>query len=98
MTRFPGFRPATFQFLRDLGRNNEKVWFEASREVYEREVREPMRRLVEALDARLALIAPRVVTSSRLVDRPCCDFEVLAPHAAPSPHSMVYGSRGGLAI
>ena len=61
MAGFGGFRPAAFQFLRDLGRNNEKTWFEAHREVYERELREPMRRLVETLDARLGGIAPEIV-------------------------------------
>jgi len=59
--RFAGFRPAAFTFLRDLSRNNDKLWFEEHREVYEREVREPMRRLVAALDARLATIAPEIV-------------------------------------
>ena len=58
---FGGFRPATFQFLQDLARNNQKPWFEAHRDVYERELREPMRRLVAALDARLAAIAPEIV-------------------------------------
>lgn len=58
---FAGFRPAAFRFLRDLGRHNEKAWFEANRGVYEREVRDPMRLLVEALDARLASIAPEIV-------------------------------------
>ena len=58
---FGGFRPAAFQFLRDLARHNQKDWFEANREVYERELREPMRRLVEALDARLGRIAPEIV-------------------------------------
>jgi len=48
MAGFGGFRPAAFQFLRDLARNNRANWFEANRDVYEREVREPMRRLVEA--------------------------------------------------
>ncbi len=61
MAGFEGFRPAAFQFLRDLARNNEKTWFEAHRDVYEREVREPMRRLVETLDARLGGIAPEIV-------------------------------------
>ncbi|PYN84112.1 MAG: hypothetical protein DMD87_28885 [Candidatus Rokuibacteriota bacterium] len=46
MAGFGGFRPAAFQFLRDLARNNEKTWFEANRDVYEREVRDPMRQLV----------------------------------------------------
>ena len=58
---FGGFRPAAFRFLRDLARNNQKAWFEANREVYEREVREPMRRLVETLDAKLGSIAPEIV-------------------------------------
>ena len=61
MARFGGFRPGAFQFLRDLGRNNEKVWFEAHRDVYEREVREPMRLLVETFDARLRSLAPEIV-------------------------------------
>ena len=61
MAGFGGFRPAAFRFLRDLERNNEKAWFEANRDVYEREVREPMRLLVETLDARLGSIAPEIV-------------------------------------
>jgi uncharacterized protein (TIGR02453 family) len=65
MAGFEGFRPAAFRFLRDLARNNEKAWFEANRDVYEREVRDPMRRLVETLDARLASIAPEIVGDPR---------------------------------
>ena len=62
---FNGFRPAAFDFLRDLARNNRKDWFEANRDVYEREVRDPMRRLVEALDTRLASIAPEIIGDPR---------------------------------
>lgn len=65
MTGFGGFRPAAFKFLRDLERNNEKAWFEANRDVYEREVRKPMRQLVEMLDAKLASIAPEIVGDPR---------------------------------
>ena len=61
MAGFGGFRPAALRFLRDLARNNEKLWFEANRDVYEREVREPMRLLVETLDAKLGGIAPEIV-------------------------------------
>jgi uncharacterized protein (TIGR02453 family) len=61
MAGFGGFRPAAFRFLRDLARNNEKPWFEGNRDVYEREVRDPMRLLVETLDARLGSIAPEIV-------------------------------------
>jgi uncharacterized protein (TIGR02453 family) len=65
VTGFGGFRPAAFRFLRDLGRNNEKPWFEANRHVYEEEVREPMRQLVETLDARLRSIAPEIIGDPR---------------------------------
>jgi Conserved hypothetical protein (DUF2461) len=61
MADFAGFRPAAFRFLRDLARNNQKVWFEANRGAYEREVRDPMRLLVETLDAKLGSIAPEIV-------------------------------------
>src|SRR5438876_7274507 len=61
MAGFGGFRPAAFRFLRDLERNNAKAWFEANRDVYEQEVREPMRLLVETLDARPGSIAPEIV-------------------------------------
>ena len=61
MAGFGGFPPAAFRFLRDLERNDAKAWFEAHRDVYERDVREPMRRLVETLDATLGAIAPEIV-------------------------------------
>jgi uncharacterized protein (DUF2461 family) len=38
--------------------NNEKAWFEANHDVYEREVREPMRLLVETLDAKRSPPSP----------------------------------------
>ena len=65
VTGFGGFRPEAFRFLRDLARHNQKAWFEANRDVYEREVREPMRLLVETLDARLRSIAPEIVGDPR---------------------------------
>ncbi len=38
-----------FTFLRDLGRNNDKAWFEAHRAAYEQHVLEPLRNLVSDL-------------------------------------------------
>jgi uncharacterized protein (TIGR02453 family) len=46
---FQGFSRRTFTFLRDLGRHNDKVWFESHRAVYEEHVLQPLRRLVDAL-------------------------------------------------
>ena len=60
-TRFEGFRPDALGFLRRLKRNNRREWFERHRPIYEREVRDPMRALVEEMDVRLAHLAPELV-------------------------------------
>ena len=41
-------------------RNNNKEWFEAHRDEYENDVREPMRELIEELDVRFARFAPEI--------------------------------------
>lgn len=60
MADFQGFSPAAQRFFRDLGKNNNKAWFEENRAVYETAVREPLKALVEALDVRLGTIAPEI--------------------------------------
>src|SRR5438046_2469702 len=47
-------------FFRGLTRHNEKPWFEAHRDDYESEVRQPMRELIEDLDTRFAGFAPEI--------------------------------------
>jgi uncharacterized protein (TIGR02453 family) len=59
-TEFPGFRPEALRFLRSLKRHNTREWFERHRPVYETEVRNPMRALVEEMDVRLARLAPEL--------------------------------------
>jgi uncharacterized protein (TIGR02453 family) len=59
-TRFRGFGPEALRFLRRLARNNRKEWFERHRPIYETEVRDPMRALVEEMDVRLARLAPEL--------------------------------------
>jgi len=54
------FSPAAFKFLRDLKRNNRREWFEARRDIYENELRTPLRDLLEELDARLGRLAPEL--------------------------------------
>ncbi|HET7458324.1 MAG TPA: DUF2461 domain-containing protein [Gemmatimonadaceae bacterium] len=55
------FSPAALTFLRGLARHNDKAWFEAHRDAYERDVRAPMRELIEEMDVRLASVAPEIV-------------------------------------
>ena len=54
------FSPAALRFFRQLKAHNDKAWFEAHRDEYEREVREPMRDLVSEMDARFARSAPEI--------------------------------------
>lgn len=57
--------PRALTFLRALARNNRREWFEENRDRYERELREPLRALVDEMDARLALFAPEFVGDRR---------------------------------
>ena len=50
---FAGFRPAALGFLRDLAAHQTKVWFEAHKGVYERELKRPLIALVEDVAAQL---------------------------------------------
>ena len=62
---FPGFRPAALRFLRSLQRHNRREWFESQRDLYENEVRQPLRALVEEVDVRLAAFAPEITGDPR---------------------------------
>ena len=65
MGAFSGFRPAAHRFFRSLARHNERPWFEEHRDLYEAEVRGPMRALIEEMDVRLATVAPELVGDPR---------------------------------
>jgi uncharacterized protein (TIGR02453 family) len=54
------FSKRALGFFRGLARHNEKAWFEAHRDEYEAEVRQPMRDLIEDLDTRFAQFAPEI--------------------------------------
>lgn len=45
----PAFKRETFQFFRDLARNNKKTWMDANRERYKAAVVQPFRRFLEEL-------------------------------------------------
>jgi uncharacterized protein (TIGR02453 family) len=57
---FAGFPPQTRAFLRDLAAHNEKPWFDAHRDDYERWWLAPAREFVEAIGPELAKLAPDV--------------------------------------
>ncbi|MCI4345560.1 MAG: DUF2461 domain-containing protein [Thermoplasmata archaeon] len=59
------FGPEAFRFLRDLRANNERDWFQANKERYERSVQAPALRFIEAMGPRLAKLSPHLVASAR---------------------------------
>lgn len=63
----PRFGEATFAYLRDLGENNRKEWFEANRERYEAHVREPALALIREMGPRLKKAGVPLVADDRKV-------------------------------
>jgi uncharacterized protein (TIGR02453 family) len=63
---FSGFQPETLEFLRDLGENNTKVWFDAHRGEYERDYLAPGLAFIAAMDAPLRRLNPTVHADPRV--------------------------------
>jgi uncharacterized protein (TIGR02453 family) len=64
--RFAGFPEAGFQFLAKLAKNNNKAWFKAHKEAYQRDLLEPSLSFVEAMGTRLQAIAPGIRVDTRI--------------------------------
>ena len=65
MTQY--FKPALFVFLRELVDNNDRVWFKANQERFERDVREPALDFIGDMAGPLAKISPRFDADTRKV-------------------------------
>ncbi len=61
-TGFPGFPQAGIDFFRALARNNRREWFQPRKAVFDEQVKQPMRALVEEVNRALAGFAPDYVT------------------------------------
>lgn len=59
------FSPGTLTFLKGLEKHNDRAWFAARKEAYERDVRAPMIALVERMASDLRDFAPDLVASPR---------------------------------
>ena len=59
MDKKPHFSPVVFRFLRSLKRHNQRDWFLAHKEEYERNVRQPALRFITDFGPHLQRIAPR---------------------------------------
>jgi uncharacterized protein (TIGR02453 family) len=59
---FPGFPREGVEFLRGLARNNKREWFQPRKQTFDDQLKQPMRALVEAVNAALLGFAPQFVT------------------------------------
>jgi uncharacterized protein (TIGR02453 family) len=59
------FTPKLFAFLRELTAHNDRDWFAANKERYERDVRTPALRFIDDFAAPLAKLAPHLVANPR---------------------------------
>ena len=64
---FRTFEPTIFQFLEELGDNNNRPWFQENKRRYETEVREPCLAFIRAFRPRLKRISRYFVASDRRV-------------------------------
>jgi len=65
----PCFSPELFAFLRELAQNNEREWFNANKDRYERELKEPALAFVEDMGYRLPQVAPHLTADKRSLFR-----------------------------
>ncbi|MBI2374490.1 MAG: DUF2461 domain-containing protein [Deltaproteobacteria bacterium] len=59
------FSSALFEFFSDLEANNDKAWFEANRQRYERDVKAPVLAFIAEIGPDLAKVSPRFVADPR---------------------------------
>ena len=63
--KFEGFPKDMFKFLRELAANNERDWFNASKERYKQSVQAPMSAFISAMDDKLARISECFIADPR---------------------------------
>jgi uncharacterized protein (TIGR02453 family) len=96
------FTPRTLSFLRSVKRHNDREWFRARRDNYERVVRAPMAAVVERLAMDFQAFAPELIASPKHSlyriyrdTRFSADKRPLKTHAAASfPHRRLPRHQG----
>jgi len=59
------FTPALFKFLDELGKHNQRPWFEANKARYLADVRDPFLRFIADLQPRLRKLSPHLVVDPK---------------------------------
>jgi uncharacterized protein (TIGR02453 family) len=89
--------PESLKFLRGLARNNDRVWFEARRSVYERHIKEPLHALIDEINGELAAFAPEFVRPPHKVVMRIYRDTRFSPDKRPyKTHLAAWWARQGL--
>jgi uncharacterized protein (TIGR02453 family) len=93
----PYFNQKALDFLRQLKRNNRREWFEARREIYERDVKAPMLVLIEKITEGMMDYAPaHVRPAQKSMMRIYRDTRFSADKTPYKPHVAAWWSRNGM--
>jgi uncharacterized protein (TIGR02453 family) len=99
------FTSKTLAFLRSLKRNNDREWFRARKDEYERHVRQPMIELLGWIQRDLRTFAPELVSDPKVSlyriyrdTRFSDDKSPLKTHVAAQFPSRAFGRSGGAGL
>jgi uncharacterized protein (TIGR02453 family) len=94
---FPGFPKEAVAFFRGLARNNNRDWFLPRKPVFDEKVKEPMRQLVEALNAEIRRFAPlHVADPTKAIYRIYRDTRFSKDKKPYKEHLAAYFPRQGM--
>jgi uncharacterized protein (TIGR02453 family) len=65
MPAAPTIPPELFTFLRQLKKHNNREWFQKNKSRFEKELRDPLLKFIEAFEPHLKKIAPHYVASAK---------------------------------
>ena len=93
----PYFSKEAMTFLRGLKRNNDREWFAARREIYEREVKRPMLAVIERVTDAMAEFAPtHVRPAEKSIMRIYRDTRFSADKSPYKAHVAAWWTHSGL--
>jgi uncharacterized protein (TIGR02453 family) len=93
----PFFREGGLRFLRNLRRNNRREWFEARKQEFERELKQPMLALIETVNGAMANFAPaHVRPPQKCMMRIYRDIRFSSDKRPYKSHISAWWSRDGL--
>jgi uncharacterized protein (TIGR02453 family) len=93
----PYFTEKSMKFLRDLKRNNRREWFEARRELYEQELKQPMLALIDKVTQAMMEYAPgHIRPAQKSMLRIYRDTRFSADKTPYKTHVAAWWTRSGL--